>query len=673
MVRVAICFACGVILSIQFDIVVPRGAIVLGSLAVVYVFICLFLKGNKLRISSGMVGLSVVVTAAVVYTSIRTERNESFHLAQVAASPDAWVGTTMGQPHFSKKSIRQLMIVRRARINGRWKEAKGRVILYIRNDSSSWDYGTLLLVHGTIGSIAPPRNPGEFDYQQYLAYQQIHHQCSVSFGDVRTIGITHSAFVIMLSDRLRRSALRVLGKFIQDPDERAIATALVLGASDSLSPQLQDAYKASGTTHILSVSGLHVGVIYVVIMFVFKPLRRFPWSKWTVGIVSIVVLWLYALVTGFSPSVLRAVAMFSFIASGRLFSREGNVYNTMATSALVLMLIDPFMVMSIGFQLSYLAVFGILYLQRPLYLFFEPQSIILDKVWQSASVSIAAQLATMPVCLFYFNQFPTYFLLANLIVVPLSSLALLAGIALVLASGWTWGAAFVATVLHYVILIMNNFVKMVVGLPGSVIDGLTVTELQCVMLMILIVMIIRLWQTRLFVYVVGIAFAVFVFAMAEWSSVVNVRRQNRLIVYSLRGSQVIDWIQGLRSASWTLSDTMMHPVKDACHRMMGVRAISTLIPRDSLPGVRFFLLGRTSVLLVNRNENFLWRIKKADVLIIGNNAIISPEDLHAMKCGRIILDGTNSMHYSTRILTQAKELGLWVWSTRDNGAAIIDL
>jgi len=190
--------------------------------------------------------------------------------------------------------------------------------------------------------------------------------------------------------------------------------------------------------------------------------------------------------------------MFSFIVVARPFGRDTNIYNTLAASAFLLLLYNPYLIMSVGFQLSYLAVVGIVYLQGPLYRLWEPTSLFWDKLWKVTCVSLAAQLATFSLGLFYFHQFPVYFLFSNLAVIPLSVVVLVMGVLLLVISPFVWLAGFTGLLLQFIISLLNGIVTFVEGLPFSLINGVYITALQCFALMGMIICVVPLFESRKF-------------------------------------------------------------------------------------------------------------------------------------------------------------------------------
>ncbi|MFN4122206.1 MAG: ComEC/Rec2 family competence protein [Flavobacteriales bacterium] len=338
--------------------------------------------------------------------------------------------------------------------------------VFIRLDSSiSFNYGDLLNLRLKLSPLPRPNNPGEFDYGKYLKADGIHYVAYCTADDIISLekafrkDIRYYAFQCrdFLEKQFIKGGLR--------DNELGIADALLLGKRSEISKDLMSAFSGAGTVHILAVSGLHVGMLYGVLVFLLGFLKP---SKWLFFILVISVLWTYAFITGLSPSVLRATVMFSFIGLGNLVSRKAHVINSLAASAFFLLLFNPNLLYKVGFQLSYLAVLGIVCLQPYFARLWEPRNKVLNYSWQLITVSVAAQLVTAPIGMLYFHQFPNYFILANLFAIPLAFLIVLNGIIVFVVSPVSFLLTATTFTLNWLIKALNYLINMVSSLPGAV-------------------------------------------------------------------------------------------------------------------------------------------------------------------------------------------------------------
>jgi len=414
----------------------------------------------------------------------------------------------------------------------------------MESGADSLKYGDLLICRGRFQEVTPTLNPGQFDYRRYLALQGIQWQVFISDGGWKLLERQRWKGLKGLSLSLRERLNHILMFYITDPENVAIARAMLLGDDEGLSEDQRKAFSGAGAMHVLCVSGLHVGVVYLLLNALLGKLQRKRWTNIIRVALLLASIWMYALVTGMSPSVMRAATMLSFIISGQVLRQRPDIYNSIAASAFFLLLTNPGMIFSLGFQLSYLAVIGIVSFQPLLYqtLYFPWK--ITQKIWALITVSMAAQAFTAPLAIFHFHQFPSYFLLTNLVVVPLSSLVIYSGIGMFTASVFRETAEWTAFVFDKILGFMDYTVGFIKNMEGSVIDGITMNTSQCFLCyVILIAGIIWLNSANRYsrmVLLVSLASFFIVSTISKnqkWS-------QERVIIYGIRGTTAIDFISG---------------------------------------------------------------------------------------------------------------------------------
>lgn len=311
----------------------------------------------------------------------------------------------------------------------------GKIVILIEKDSTqnSLPIGTMLLTQVDYEIPTPPKNPHTFDYAKYLRNQGVYAQMSLKKREY--LSLPHQATGLKIKAGQWRSHIqKSLEKYDFGKDEMSIIMALVLGDKQFISKDVQGNYAASGTVHILAVSGLHVGVIFMFLSLVLKPLLHLKHGKIIVALSILVLLWLFALIAGLSGSVVRAVTMFSFITFGTLSGYpKSPILYALFTSFFFLLLLEPLFIFDVGFQLSYLAVLGIVLIQPLLdKMIPEIKWKFAKNIWQLITVSTAATLATLPLSLYYFHQFPGLFLLSNIVIVPTMTLILGMGLLVVI-------------------------------------------------------------------------------------------------------------------------------------------------------------------------------------------------------------------------------------------------
>lgn len=345
------------------------------------------------------------------------------------------------------------------------QELRGEIVIYHQSESLLRP-GQVVLIKGNPSPIEPPTNPGQFDYQTFMRRQGLSH--SHFAGDnILVLGEVSSQPIMDLFSAIRMSLLEKIEGYIPDPDSRQIAKALLLGYKKQMDPEISQAYSSTGAMHILAVSGLHVGIIYGFFFLFVKPFRL----KWRARVaylsLIILIIWCYACITGLSPSVLRAATMFTFVAFAQMKSRSPSIFNPIALSAMILLLFDPLLLYSVGFQLSYLALLGILLIQPLLVRLWLPPYRWLEYCWQISTVGIAAQIATFPVSAYYFHQFPSYFILSNLIAIPAAFLIMAVGVPFLLLSSVPIVSSALAWMTDWMIRMMNFLIFWMGSLPGA--------------------------------------------------------------------------------------------------------------------------------------------------------------------------------------------------------------
>jgi competence protein ComEC len=352
--------------------------------------------------------------------------------------------------------------------NSKQVQCNSKAILYLQKDSLSalLRSGDRLLIRARLNKPDSAQNPFGFDNRKYLSRQGFAATAYVSSGNWHKTQPDSSFSLLRMAENAQRKMLSIFKKYGIVGDEYAVLAALSLGSKDALHPELRQHYGSSGGMHILAVSGLHVGIIYMVLNFLFSFMNR----KLRIPKVIIVIalLWAYAFITGLPPSVIRATAMFSMVAIGQAFERQSYIYNTIAVSAFFILLYNPNFIFDLGFQLSYCAVISIIYFQPKIAKWWLPKNKLLKWAWDLTAVSAAAQIGTFAFSLFYFQQFPNYFIITNFVAIPLGTLILYLAVALFIVSPIPFVASGIAFVLNILLKLLNGSIYAIQNLPYSV-------------------------------------------------------------------------------------------------------------------------------------------------------------------------------------------------------------
>ncbi|NVJ89891.1 MAG: ComEC/Rec2 family competence protein [Flavobacteriaceae bacterium] len=357
----------------------------------------------------------------------------------------------------------------------------GKVLLNIQKDSSTtfFDVDDVLLTSASFQEVLSPLNPHQFNYKSYLKRQGINKQLYLNHDNFLYLNKTTST-IKGYAAKVRKVVQKSLKKYHFNDDEFGVISALLLGQRNEISKELIAEYSKAGAIHILAVSGLHVGIILLLLLHFFKPLDNFKNGKYIKVILVITLLWLFACIAGLSASVVRAVTMFSFVAFGQLFKRKNVVEFSLISSMLFLLVFNPMFLFDVGFQLSYLAVFGIIWIQPKLYKFWQPKLKVVDFFWKLITVSIAAQAVILPLSLFYFHQFPGLFLLSNLIIIPFLGTILLLGIVVIYLAVFKILPQVIANFYQWIINLMNSFVSWISNQEAFLFEDISLSFLMMI-------------------------------------------------------------------------------------------------------------------------------------------------------------------------------------------------
>ncbi|MDR3046916.1 MAG: ComEC family competence protein [Bacteroidales bacterium] len=361
-------------------------------------------------------------------------------------------------------------------------------ILYFQKTekSSNLKIGDQLLIHAKFNPIEKNTNPYSFDFKTYMQRKKIRYTAYISPVNFQVVNTLEHFSVRKMSFQIQHFFIDQFNKAGMDGDEFAIATAILLGNNENLNPELRNSYASAGVSHILCVSGMHVGIIYMILNFLLHSFDINRKSRMVKNIIILSLIWIYANITGLAPSVLRSAMMFSFVSIGDLFNRNCNIYHSLFTSLFVLLCINPLYLFEMGLQLSYLAVFGIALFQRPIVNLWTPKTKLTKYFWELISVSLSAQLATCPISIYYFGQFPNYFLLSNIAVMMLSFIIVISGVVVLVFSFSNIIATFFAQILCFEISKMNIIIRFIEKMPGAVSDYLALSISQVILLYIII-------------------------------------------------------------------------------------------------------------------------------------------------------------------------------------------
>ncbi len=444
-------------------------------------------------------------------------------------------------PEKRTSSIRGQAIVMSIFENETWVPVNEKTILYFKNDDSlvqNLDYGSILAVNVIFDEPPEAQNPCQFNYKEYLKTKQIHRVAFVKSENwIHVEKRTNPIFSV--SFYLRNKLVKLFEESGIYGQNLAVLSALTMGYKNLLDDETRRIFSASGAMHILAVSGLHVGVLFFIVSSILFFLDRTKKGKKIKAIILILFLWFFAIFTGLSPSVLRASLMFSLVILGTAVNRKTNIYNTLSASAFVLLCFNPMLIKEIGFQLSYLAVTSIVFFYPHIYKLIYVRNKWLDKVWSLIAVSIAAQAGTFPLGLYYFHQFPNYFLLTNLFAIPLASIILYLVVLFLFFSFIPATTKIIGFLIDQTLSLLNYLVGFTESLPYSITSELSINNYQVILLLGSIVTLILFFEKRRFAFLAMFLGCLLLHFSIQSFKKINQLNEQEVVVFNIPGVTTI--------------------------------------------------------------------------------------------------------------------------------------
>jgi competence protein ComEC len=595
---------------------------------------------------------------------------------------EGYIIATLEEPLSEKeKSFKALSTVNAVVINDSVNNVEGSVFIYFQKDSllPQLDYGSQIIFKKSLALIKNSGNPGAFDYQRYCAFQGIYQQVFLKRNEFVLLPNTNENALKKLLFTIRAKTVNLLHKYINGSKESGLAEALLIGYKDDLDKNLVQSYANTGVVHIIAISGMQLALIYGFLLLLFKPFKKLRFVKLFKPVSIIITLWLFSVMSGASPSVLRAAVMLTCIVIGESFSKQSSIYNNLAASAFLLLCYNPFWLWDVGFQLSYGAVLSIVIFMKPIYNWFYIQNKILDFIWELIAISIAAQILTTPISIYYFHQFPNYFLLTNLVAVPLSSIILFGELILLSISFIPIIAKFLGAILSWLIWLMNSFIEHMQTIPFSLWNNLSINIFQ----VILLYAVIAYFSAFLFfknknafhIALISLLCFFMVRSFSFWQS----SQQKQMIVYNIPQHGAIDFISGnnflFKGDSILYNDGFLQNFHLKPSRI-NKRVSSSNQVCSLLHGNNIFLFNNKKILIIDQAISFVPSLIKinVDVIIVSKNPSLKISNLSTVfNCNQFIFDASNAAWKINKWKQECEQLHLSSYSVVDKGAFVMNV
>ena len=681
--RLLIALSAGIILQWYIP-VLPLVPIILflASLSayLLFAFLSPAAKFNR-RWLQGIAVLVMIISAGNLLCFIKNPLHQKSNYTNVYKAGDAIVATVNESLLSKPATYKADATVNGIYHNKTYLPASGTIIVYFDKTGldTSLAYGTQLVFTRPPQSIINLNNPGGFNYSRFLLFQGVTAQVYLKSNQYKIVANNKGSTVMAAILRLQVYILNTIKTFIPNQKEKGVAEALLIGYRNDLDKQLVQSYSNTGVVHIIAISGLHLGMMYGFILFLFSPAKRKRWYRFAMPVSALFVLWTFTLLAGAVPSILRSAVTFTFIVVGVLINRKGSVYNTLAASAFCLLLFNPYYLWDVGFQLSYTAVLGITLFTKPLHNLFYVENKAMNKVWLATCVTLAAQILTLPVVLYNFRQFPILFLITNLLVVALSEVILFALLFLVLVGNLTSIASFAGKAIQALLWLMNSIIEYTEKIPLSLWKDIKIDTVQAWLLYLFIILFV-LWLLyklpKLFVYSLMILVVIAIYTSVDvWQK----SNQQKLVVYDVQKHNAIDIITG-RKALCLYDSTLRSDVSSINFTINPAHTFYRITSyRDSvLPGksnLSFRVKNKTILILSQPIQKaYLSHKIKADIIIITGNPKLYMNDVLAnIDCYTVVADNNTSKYKLEKWKEACDSAHIHFYSITQQGAFVADL
>ena len=419
--------------------------------------------------------------------------------------------------------------------------------------------------------------------------------------------------------------------------------ALLLGQQQDISPEVLKDYQLAGAVHILSVSGLHVGFILVFVTFLLKPIANTKRNTLIKLFIILLSLWSYGILAGLAPSVVRSVTMFSFVAIGNHMRRTVNVFHTLLVSMFLILLWKPSFLFDVGFQLSYLALFFILWLQPLLNDIWQPKYKITQYFWDILTVSFAAQIGTLPLSIYYFHQFPGLFFVTNVIVLPMLGIIMIVGLTAIVFACFGKVPMFMVKPLELLIEWQNNLIHKVASYEDFVLKNVSFTSAMLWTSYFAITMIIIWYKKPNFKRLVIVLLSIITLQSLYIVTRFKTQNTEEFIVFNSRKSNLITQRTNKNVTVYSNDSVLTSLENNTTIQAYLVGNFCQVKEKRRLQNLYYFKNKR--ILLIDSSAIYSAKIKP-DILIIINSPKLNMERLlENCKPQQIIADASNYKSY----------------------------
>lgn len=557
------------------------------------------------------------------------------------------------------------------------------IILYFEKNEriKNLKHGQKILFNAKVSIPYSPQNPRQFDYKKYLEANGIYYQAYIRNDAWQVLPNPPRKDIFYYIKELRYEILRRIQSLGMQEEVTGIAAALLTGYKEILDPDTKASFSRVGAMHILAVSGLHVGIIYLMISSLLFFLNKKRWGRMVRLLIILLFLWIYVILTGMSPSVLRAGIMFSLISIGQTLYYKTSIYNTIFLSAFILLVVDPTNLYNVGFQLSFLAVLGIVFFFPAMNRWITSRYWIVNQAWALTCISLSAQIATTPISLYHFGQFPTSFLIANLVVVPLAGIILYSGITAVILINIPVLGSISAWIFKFLITSMYRLIVLIENIPYSYAENLTISTLQCVLLYAGIISIACFFIYRYAAWLIASLSFIFILLITMTYRNWQVNHQQELIIYAQNKKSRLEVVHG-REVSYPFTDELT-PMEyglfvRANHQWKGIRKKNRIKKNNNNNPlfIQYPLIQAGSKRLWMIDDSLMLPVNKIDIdyVWLKTKRFFNPSQLsNWLSFQMILLDPCISEKARKKFIAEFDKLNIKYYDIAHSGAFIVNL
>jgi competence protein ComEC len=669
-IKLTFCLVTGIIIGYFFNVALKLNLMLTGVLFALLLLSYFIAKKQFIKtIWFGLCTYLLMISVGILITNFHNEKNNRFHYThQLFEGKDSLktikfrVREVLKPGDYYEKYIVDLFEIDSTKVTG-------KTLLNILKDSlqNNLKVDDVYITQTEFKDLIHPLNPHQFDYKVYLEKKYIYHQIFTSKYALYQLN-SEELTLFGIANNIRNHINKKLKRYPFTADELAIINALLLGQRQDISEEIYSSYTNAGAIHILAISGLHIGIILLLLQFVFKPIDRIKNGALLKSILIVSILWSFAITAGLSASVTRAVTMFSIVAIAMNLKRPTNIYNTLAISMFVILLFKPLFLFDVGFQLSYLAVLTIVAIDPLLFNLWKPKNKIVKFYWHTLTVTVSAQFGIIPLSLYYFHQFPSLFFLSNLIIIPLLGLILGFGIGVILLAVLNILPSFLASTYGHIISLMNTFVAWVSRQESFLFKDIPFNLLYVIVAYIFIIALVGLYIKRNYSMLKLFLIAIIICQVAI--SYISLKKpENEFVIfhksrYSLMGTTTKNKI----TVASDFDSTNENKTKIIKDYVVG-NHIKT-VEYDSIQSV--YLLNDKKILVIDSLGVYNIKSFEPDYVLLRQSPKINLNRLiDSIKPKYIIADGSNFKSYITYWESVCKKRKLPFYQTSKKGAFVI--